>query len=112
MLTPAYGAVFAHPFAHINVDECGAPEFYTGGGKLISVVGEHGKIDVAAIRLTGELKAGDTIHIKGHTSDFTTTVDSMQIEHESVTEAGPGAAIGVKVPEKAHEHDRVFKVCE
>ena len=71
------------------------------------------KIGVAAIELTeGALAVGDTIRIKGTTSDFTTTVDSMQIEHESVQTADKGASVGMRVPEKAREHDKVLKVTE
>ena len=70
------------------------------------------KIDVAALELTGELTVGDTIHIKGHTSDFTEIVDSMQIEHDSVEKAGPGDSVGIKVKEHAHEHDIVYRVTE
>ena len=70
------------------------------------------KIDVAALELTGELAVGDTIHIKGHTSDFTEVVDSMQIEHDSVEKAGPGDSVGIKVKERVHEHDTVYKVTE
>ena len=70
------------------------------------------KIDVAALELTGELAVGDTIHIKGHTSDFTEVVDSMQIEHDSVEKAGPGDSVGIKVKERTHEHDTVYKVTE
>ncbi len=44
-LTPPHGAVYCHAEAHVNVDECGAPEFYTGGAKLIGAPGVHGKID-------------------------------------------------------------------
>ena len=39
-----YHAVFAHTFAHIAVDECGAPEFFTNGAKLVGVAGDHGKM--------------------------------------------------------------------
>lgn len=68
-------------------------------------------IGVAAIEITaGELKVGDTIHIKGHTSDFTTTVMSMQIEHEQVQVAKVGASIGIKVPDHVRQHDQVFLV--
>ena len=66
------------------------------------------KINVAGIDITGSLKAGDTIHIKGHTSDFEQVVDSMQIEHEQVPEAGPGASIGIKVTEKVRPGDMVY----
>jgi len=78
----------------------------------IGVVAHYfGKIEVAAIELTeGELRVGDTIRIKGHTSDFTQTVDSIQLEHEAVESAAVGDSIGIKVSEHAREHDEVFKV--
>jgi threonine aldolase len=41
---PPWGAVFCHTHAHIAEDECGAPEFYTGGAKLVLVPGDHGKM--------------------------------------------------------------------
>ena len=70
-----------------------------------------GKVGVAAIEITaGELKVGDTIHIKGHTSDFKEHVDSMQVDHESVEVARVGDSVGIKVSEHAREHDKVFKV--
>ncbi|HEY4761469.1 MAG TPA: hypothetical protein VIH42_12885 [Thermoguttaceae bacterium] len=71
------------------------------------------KIGVAAILITqDQLSVGDTIHIKGHTSDFTLKVDSMQIDNQPVNEAGVGKSIGLRVPEHAREHDQVFKVVE
>ncbi len=44
MSTP-YGAIYCHHQSHINCDECGAPEFFTGGAKLVTLQGEHGKIN-------------------------------------------------------------------
>jgi putative protease len=71
------------------------------------------KIGVAAIEITaGTLKVGDTIHIKGHTSDFTQKVSSMQIEHKQVAEAKKGDVIGVQVKEHARERDLVYKIIE
>jgi putative protease len=71
----------------------------------------YGHISVAAIRLeSGSLRVGDTIRILGHTSDFRQRVDSMQIEHQAVTEAGKRQEIGIKVTEHAREHDDVYKV--
>jgi putative protease len=70
-----------------------------------------GKIGVAAVKITdGELNVGDTIHVQGHTSDFTQTVDSIQMEHESVGTARPGDEVGIKVVEYAREHDTVYRV--
>lgn len=43
---PPYGSILCHENAHLNADECGAPEFFTGGAKLIPMPGEHGKIDL------------------------------------------------------------------
>ena len=67
-------------------------------------------VSVAAIKLTGTLKVGDKIHIKGHTTDFEVDVDSMQIEKESMEKAKKGDHIGIKVPEKVRPHDAVFLV--
>ncbi|MCL7464332.1 beta-eliminating lyase-related protein [Phaeovulum sp. NW3] len=49
-LTPPWGAIFCHRNAHIEEDECGAPEFYTGGAKLVLVDGPHGKMGPDALR--------------------------------------------------------------
>lgn len=81
--------------------------------KVGEIIKFFGKINVAAIRLTeGSLKVGDTIHIVGHTTDVTQTIDSMQIENKNVQEAGPGADIGIKVKDRVREHDAVHKVVE
>ncbi len=68
------------------------------------------KANVAGIKLSGQLSVGDTIHILGHTTDLTETVDSMQVEHESVQSAGSEAEIGLKVDEHVREHDTVYLV--
>jgi putative protease len=71
------------------------------------------KIHVAAVRVTdGEMKVGDTIHIKGHTTDVTQTIDSIQVEHASVPTARPGDEVGIKVAEIVREHDAVYKVVD
>jgi len=82
------------------------------GEEFIGVVTHYyGHLSVAAIRLeSGSLRVGDTIRILGHTSDFRQRVDSMQIEHQPVTEAGKRQEIGIKVTEHAREHDDVYKV--
>ncbi len=67
---------------------------------------------VAGIDLTGALSAGDTIHIKGHTTDLEFTVDSMQINNAPVAEAKAGDAIGIKVGERVRRGDRVYKVTD
>jgi translation elongation factor EF-1alpha len=82
--------------------------------KRIGVVTHYfGKITVAIIKVEEEsLKIGDTIHFKGHTSDFTQKVESMELEHKAVPEAKVGDSIGIKVSEHAREGDVVYKVVE
>jgi putative protease len=65
---------------------------------------------VAGITLTGILKVGDRIHIKGHTTDVELTIESMQINNVNVTEGKAEDAIGVKVPDRVRAGDHVFKV--
>lgn len=68
------------------------------------------KIGVGAITLSGELKLGDRIKIKGATTDFEQLVGSMQIEGRPVEQAGPGDSIGLKVKEKVREGDVVYRL--
>ncbi len=49
-LTPHHGAILCHEGAHIYEDECGAPEFYSGGAKLVPIAGAHGKLTAATLR--------------------------------------------------------------
>jgi len=80
-------------------------------GKEVGKVTHHfSKIGVGVIELSGDLKVGDKIRIKGATSDFKQKVDSMQIEHEKVDKAKAGQSIGLKVKEPVREHDKVYKL--
>ena len=69
-------------------------------------------INVAALVLTEPLHVGDTIHILGHATDFQQKVTSLQIEHRDVSEAKPGDDVGIKVVQKVHPHDKVFKLTD
>ena len=72
-----------------------------------------GQIKVAAIEITaGKLSVGETIHIKGHTTDMNMDIGSIQIEHESVDSANKGDSIGLKVSGKVRRKDKVFKLSE
>jgi translation initiation factor IF-2 len=70
-------------------------------------------IGVVAIEVTAEgIKVGDTLHFKGHTTDFTQKITSMQIEHAQVEEAPVGSNVGIKVKDRVRTHDQVLKVTE
>ena len=69
------------------------------------------KINVAVVLIEeGLLKKGDTIRIKGNTTDFEQKVASMQVQHKEIEEAKPGDDIGMKMDQPVHEHDKVYKV--
>jgi len=68
------------------------------------------RIGVAGIDLTGKLRVGDTVHVKGHTTDLELVVESMQVEHDQVEEAGPGDKIGIKVQDRCRGGDHVYRV--
>jgi len=79
----------------------------------IGVVEDYfAKISVIAVKLEGELKEGDKIHIKGHTTDFIQTVESMQIEHQQVDVAKKCDSVGIKVEQRCRKGDVVYKIVE
>ena len=67
---------------------------------------------VAGIELSGTLKVGDRIHIKGSTTDIELPVESMQIERADITEAKRGDLVGIKVLDRVRRGDKVYKVTE
>jgi len=71
------------------------------------------KVGVAGIQVEiGSLNLGDTIRIKGHTTDFSQTVESMQLENQAIEKAMPGQLVGIKVKDRVREKDVVYKVTE
>jgi hypothetical protein len=81
-------------------------------GERIGVVTHYyGHLSVAVVKLeSATLRVGDTIHIRGHTSDFSQRVESLQVGHAPVDEVGPNDDFGLKVIAHAREHDVVYKV--
>jgi len=77
--------------------------------KVGEVFSFFNKINVAAIKVAALIKVGDTIHIKGHTTDFEQKVSSMQIEGKDVKTAKKGDDIGIKVAERVRPNDIVYK---
>jgi len=69
----------------------------------------YSHINVAVLELTGQLKVGDAVRIVGHTTEFTQTVESLEIEHQKVQSAGPGE-VALKVWEYVRRGDEVFKL--
>ncbi|HDM10218.1 MAG: hypothetical protein JRI39_04275 [Deltaproteobacteria bacterium] len=71
------------------------------------------KPSVAALEVTsGTIKKGDLLHYKGHTTDFTEEVSSMEIDNQPVEEAKAGDLVGLKVSQRVRPNDKVYKVVE
>jgi len=77
------------------------------------VIDYFAKIGVAAIEIeSGEIRIGDTLQFRGHTTDFTQEIESMQIENEQIDRAIAGDSVGIKVEERVRGGDEVYKVIE
>lgn len=77
------------------------------------VVNFYSKHSVAAIKVTsGSIKIGDLLKYKGHTTDFTEEVASIEMNNQPVEEAKANDLIGIKVNERVRENDKVYKVVE
>lgn len=77
---------------------------------IAEVEGYYRKPGVAVLKLRkGELSKGDSIWIKGHTSDIKCRVDSIQLNHKDVEHAEKGQSIGLKVPKRVRRGDQVFR---
>ena len=68
------------------------------------------KISVAVVDLTASLSIGEKILIKGSTTNFEQTVDSMQIERQNIGKAESGQSIGLKVVDTVRKGDKVYKI--
>lgn len=84
----------------------------TTGERIGEVIHFYGKIEVAVLRLSNNLKIGDMIHFLGSHTDFQQEVTSMQIEHEPVAEGKTGEEIAIKVIERARKGDAIFLITD
>lgn len=75
-----------------------------------TVIHYYGHLNVAVLQLTDRLKVGETIHIFGHTTDFTQVVASMEVDHHRVVVVEPGEDVALKVVEPVREHDTIYRV--
>ena len=79
--------------------------------KMGEVVKYFAKVGVAAVVVTdGDLKLGDQIHFKGHTTDLIQKVDSMQIDNRAVDHAKVGDDVGIRVADRVRPGDVAYKV--
>jgi len=69
----------------------------------------YSKIGVGIIELSGKISVGDNLHFKGNSTDFEEEVKTLQVDHEEVDSAKKGDQVGIKVPEKVRDGDKVYK---
>ena len=74
-----------------------------------TVVGYYAEIGVAAVVAEGDFKVGDTLRFKGHTTDIEMTVESMRVNDQPAESAKAGDEVGIRVPDRVREHDKVLK---
>jgi len=80
-------------------------------GVLLGQVEDYfAHVNVMALKLLAPVSVGDTIRIKGHTTDITQKVESMQIEHQPVQSASAGDSVGIKIADRARRTDVVYKI--
>jgi translation elongation factor EF-Tu-like GTPase len=81
-------------------------------GERIGVVTHYySHLSVATLRLeSGTVRVGDVIHIRGHTTDFSQRVESLEVDHAQVGEVGPNDDFGLKLAGHVREHDIVYKI--
>lgn len=96
-IVPPYGAVYCHEASHINTDECGAPEFYTAGAKLVGMPGAHGKLVPDALEAALNRSGAGVVH----------HVQPAALSLTQATEAGTvyAPAEVAALAEIAHRHD-------
>lgn len=104
-------AVRAKPAAPMPRPTTPPPAAIVGEDRVGIVIHYFSHLSVAIIRMErGSLREGDTVHIKGHTSDFRQRVESMEIDHVHMMRVGAKQEFGMRVVEHAREHDVVYKV--
>lgn len=78
-LTPPWGSVLCHPESHINNDECGAPEFFTNGAKLVCIEGDNAKIDLQILQEKARNKVGDVHSVQPSVVSITQATETGSI---------------------------------
>lgn len=98
-LCPPWGSIWCHDKAHIEEDECGAPEFYTGGAKLVKIPGVHGRMELPALEKAIRVAAGASVHnVQKGALSITQATEAGTVYSVAEIEALAGAAKAAGVP--------------
>jgi putative protease len=80
------------------------------GKRVGKVTHSFDHLNVAVLALTENIRVGETLHFLGHATDFKQQVTSLQIEHKAVETAKPGEDVAMKVDQRVHPNDAIFKI--
>ena len=72
----------------------------------------YNRIGVAALSLEDGLKVGDTIHIRGHTTNLVQQVESMEVDHRKLQSVGPQAHVAIEVVARVRDGDAVYRIVD
>ena len=87
-----------------------APKIKEAGKVIGKVTHYFPQVRAAVVKLSAPLNIGDTIKIKGHTTDFTETVNSIQMDRAPINQGKKGQEIGLLVNSRVRQHDTVYKL--
>jgi putative protease len=80
------------------------------GKRVGNVTHYFDHLNVAVLALTETIRVGETLHFLGHSTDFKQQVTSLQIEHKAVETAKPGEDVAMKVDQRVHPNDAIFRI--
>lgn len=75
-----------------------------------SITHYFAKPEVGVVKLVGDIKVGDVLHIRGHTTDVEQAITSMEVDHAAVEMAAAGTEVAFKVNDRVRKGDEVYKV--
>ena len=79
-------------------------------GNAFAFTHYYANVDAAIVRLErGEVRVGDTIHIRGHTTDFYQRIDHIELDHQKVESGRAGQVVGIQVSQRVREGDEVIR---
>ncbi|MBI5882519.1 MAG: hypothetical protein HZB91_05380 [Elusimicrobia bacterium] len=98
------------PASRTPISSITAEQQIVGAVFLGKVINYYSHLKVAILVLEAPLAVGDTIRVKGHTTDLTQRIDSLQVAYQSVQSASAGEGVGLKLADRVRTGDAVFKI--
>ena len=82
----------------------------TEPSRIGTITHYYDHVGACVVALEGSLRVGDTIHVRGHTTDFYQRVERLERDRVAIEAAGPGDEVGVQVSQRVRPHDAVYRL--